>query len=74
MDRSTRPHIPLAPSLKGAVPNRLGQVWQEDYRRLHLMAVELAKLPDAIRHERLDSLEQWERLQVLDEIRHAAKY
>jgi hypothetical protein len=37
------------------------------------MAVELAKLPDAIRHERLHSLEQWERLQVLDEIRHAAK-
>jgi len=54
-----------------ALSHPLDQVWKKDYRRLHQIALELAKLPESIRHQRLQSLEQWERLQVLDEIRHA---
>ena len=51
--------------------HRLNQVWREDSRRLHQLALELAPLPSDIRHQRLGLLDQWERLQVLDEIRHS---
>jgi len=55
-----------------ATTHRLSQVWKEDSQRLHQLALELAPLPSDVRHQRLDRLEQWERLQVLDEIRHSA--
>ena len=49
---------------------KLQRAWRGDTLRLHRLAVELAHQPEAVRQQRLDALEQWERLQVLDEIRH----
>ncbi len=62
-----------APAFFGLFPGtspKLQRVWREDTERLHRLAVELAHLPDAMQNKRLGTLEQWERLQVLDEIRH----
>ena len=62
-----------APTSFGLFPGasqKLQRVWCEESRRLHQLAVEIAHLPEGMQSKRLDSLEQWERLQVLDEIRH----
>ena len=62
-----------APTSFGLFPGasqKLQHVWCEDSRRLHQLAVEIAHLPDVVKNKRLSALEQWERLQVLDEIRH----
>lgn len=51
----------------------LRRAWERDTKRLHLLALELAKLPATVLQQRLDVLEQWERWEVLEEIRHGCK-
>lgn len=61
----------LMKQLLGAT--ELHRAWERDTNRLHLIALELAKLPAAMLQQRLDALEQWERWEVLEEIRHGCK-
>jgi hypothetical protein len=49
---------------------KLQRVWRNETERLHQLAVEIAQLPNEMRFSRLATLEQWERMQVMDEIRH----
>lgn len=49
---------------------QLQRVWMKDAERLHHLAQEIGKLPVEMRFSRLAALEQWERLEVMDEIRH----
>lgn len=49
---------------------KLQRVWINDTERLHQLATEIAQLPIEMRFSRLATLEQWERMQVIDEIRH----
>ena len=48
----------------------LGRAWQRDARRLQKLALEIASLPSAQQFQRLNAMEQWERLEILSEIRH----
>lgn len=48
----------------------LGRAWQRDTQRLQGLAREIAQLPSAQQFQRLNAMEQWERLEVLSEIRH----
>ena len=49
---------------------QLQRAWMKDAERLHHLAQEIAQLPADKRSSRLATLEQWERLEVMDEIRH----
>jgi len=49
---------------------KLQRAWSNDTERLHHLALEIAQLPVEKRSSRLAALEQWERLEVMDEIRH----
>ncbi len=66
----TRQTTEATSSLFPGHSRKLQAVWRGDTERLHQLAMELASQPDAVMQERLHGLEQWERLQVLDEIRH----
>ena len=66
----TRQSSETSSSLFTGPSKKLQAVWRGDTERLHQLAMELASQPDAVMQERLHGLEQWERLQVLDEIRH----
>ena len=48
----------------------LGRAWQRDTRRLQKLAMEIASLPSAQQFQRLSTMDQWERLEVLSELRH----
>jgi hypothetical protein len=67
---NTRQRTQASTSLFPGRSTKLQAVWRGDTERLHQLAMELANQPDAVMQERLHDLEQWERLQVLDEIRH----
>jgi hypothetical protein len=56
--------------LKPSSSEALNHVFERESIRIHCLALEIDKLAPAERHERLYALQQWERLQVLDEIRH----
>jgi len=56
--------------LKPSPPVALNHVFERESIRIHCLALEIDMLAPAERHEKLYALEQWERLQVLDEIRH----
>jgi len=51
--------------------NALCQAYRHDTERLHRLAAELERLPSPERHRRLEGLQQWERMQVIDELRHS---
>lgn len=48
----------------------LHRVFVRECSRIHRIALSLRSLPPLQRHDHLSSLEQWERLQVIDELRH----
>jgi len=56
--------------LKPSPSEALNHVFERESIRIHCLALEIDKLAPAERHKKLYALQQWERLQVLDEIRH----
>ena len=56
--------------LKPSPSEALNHVFDRESIRIHCLALEIDKLAPAERHKKLYALQQWERLQVLDEIRH----
>jgi len=56
--------------LKPSPSEALNHVFERESIRIHSLALEIDKLAPAERHKKLYALQQWERLQVLDEIRH----
>lgn len=63
--------IPLLKQVLGEA--QLRRAWERDTQRLHLIALELAHLPATLLQQRLDGLEQWERWEVLEDIRRGCK-
>ena len=53
-------------SPSGALP----RVFERESMRIHGLALDIEKLAPTERHQKLHRLQQWERLQVIDEIRH----
>ena len=45
------------------------QVFNREFSRIHRIALEIQRVSPKERHQKLSVLEQWERLQVLDELR-----
>lgn len=60
---------PFVPNKKGLTG--LAKVFEAEYSRLSVLALEIDRLDSVEKIKKINTLEAWERLQVIDEIRRA---